>query len=86
MPGAVWQLLCDANEPYEVPDEPLTLTSFVAGPQIEMYQEHLAVEATLPDMPLFLRQDRYVNLPLQRTYDTAFHGTPEFWRDVLEAR
>jgi hypothetical protein len=44
----------------------------------------MAVGAALPDMPLFLRPDRYVNIPLERTYQEAFAGMPVFWRDVLE--
>ena len=35
-------------------------------------------------MPLFLRPDRYVNVPLEPTYQAAYQGMPAFWRDVLE--
>ena len=51
-----------------------------------MYLEHLAVGAALPAMPLFLRPDRYVDVPLEPTYQTAYRGMPAFWRDVLEGR
>jgi hypothetical protein len=44
------------------------------------------VGAALPDMPLFLRPDRYVNVPLATTYDAAYRGMPAFWRGVLEGR
>jgi hypothetical protein len=37
-------------------------------------------------MPLFLRPDRYINAPLEATYQFAYEGMPEFWRDVLEGR
>ena len=65
-------------------DEPLTLASYAAGMQIEVYLEHLAVGAALPDMPLFVHPDRYINVPLEATYQAAYRGMPAFWRDVLE--
>lgn len=74
-------------EPYELPpDDPLTLASYVAGPQVDAYLEHLAIGASLPEMPLFLRPDRYVNVPLEATYQAAYEGVPAFWRGVLEGR
>lgn len=30
--------------------------------------------------------DRDINVPLEATYQAAFHGLPSFWRDVLEGR
>jgi hypothetical protein len=38
----------------------------------------------LPEMPLFLHSDRYINVPLEPTYEAAYGGMPAFWRDVLE--
>jgi hypothetical protein len=35
-------------------------------------------------MPLFLRRDRYVGVPLEATYQAAFDGMPGFSREVLE--
>jgi hypothetical protein len=51
---------------------------------VEIYLEHVAVGAALPQMPLFLRPDRYVNVPLEPTYQAAYRGLPAFWRAVLE--
>lgn len=74
-----------SDEPYELPhDEPLTLASYAAGPRVEVYLEHLAVGANLPEMPLFIHSERYVNVPLESTYQAAYRGMPAFWRDVLE--
>ena len=80
------RLECD--EAYDLPaGEPLTLAAYAAGiEEIEMYIEHLAVGTTLPDMPLFLQQDRYINVPLEDTYMEAYRGMPTYWRDVLEGR
>jgi hypothetical protein len=85
--GTLRQRLEQSDEPYDLPaDEPLTLASYAAGPQVEIYLEHLAVGASLPEIPLFLRPDRYVNVPLEPTYQAAYAGMPAFWRDVLEGR
>jgi hypothetical protein len=85
MHAAIWERL-DAEE-YLLPQEtPLTLASYAAGHSITAYIEHRAVGEPLPDMPLFLTSERYVNLPLASTYETAFQGMPDFWRDVLEGR
>ena len=87
MHGAICQRLEQSNEPYDVPAEaPLTLASFAAGPRVEVFAEYLAVGAVLPDMPLFLRPDRYVNAPLESTYQAAYRGVPAVWRDVLVGR
>jgi hypothetical protein len=81
----IMQRLAQSDEPYDLPmDEPLTLASYAAGASIEAYAEHLAVGAALPEMPLFLRPDRYVNVPLESTYHAAFRGMPAYWRNVLE--
>jgi hypothetical protein len=85
--GVVRQRLDQSDEPYDLPaDEPLTLASYAAGPQVKVYLEHLAVGASLKEMPLFLRPDRYVNVPLEATYQAAYRGMPAFWRDVLEGQ
>jgi hypothetical protein len=87
MHGVIRQRLEQSDEPYDLPaEEPLTLAAYAAGAEVEMYLEHVAVGATLPEMPLFLRPDRYVNVPLEATYEAAYRGVPAFWRDVLEGR
>jgi hypothetical protein len=87
MHGVLLQRLGQSDEPYDLPaDEPLTLAGYAAGPQVEVYLEHVAVGAALPDMPLFLRPDRYVDVPLGPTYQAAYGGMPAFWREVLEGQ
>ena len=81
--GAVWNQFDEA--PYDLPvTEPLTLASYAAGPPATAYVEHLAVGSSLPEMPLFLHSSRYVPVPLETTYQTAYRGVPRFWRDVVE--
>lgn len=83
--GAVWNQFDEG--PYDLPvAEPLTLAAYAAGTPVKAYLEHLAVGNPLPDMPLFLVSDRYIPVPLEVTYQTAYRGVPAFWRDVLEGR
>lgn len=49
-------------------------------------EQQVAAGAPLPEMPLFPRSDRYIGVPLEATYQAAYHGMPEFWREVLEGR
>ena len=85
MHGAILRELNSLAEPYDLPPtEPLTLASYVAEPPFEIYLEHLAVGSPLPEMPLFLTSERYVNVPLETTYQAAYRGMPAFWREVLE--
>jgi hypothetical protein len=82
---AILHRLEDSDQPYDLPaDEPLTLASYCAGQPLEIYLDHLAVGGTIPEMPLFLNPDRYINVPLEATYASAYVGMPAFWREVLE--
>jgi hypothetical protein len=75
MHGIIWQRLEDSEQAYDLPPaEPLTLASYLAGPRLDVYLEHVAVGAPLPDMPLFLRPDRYIDVPLETTYTAAYRG------------
>ena len=53
---------------------------------MDAYVDYVTVGAALPESPLFLHPERYVSVPLERTYQAAFSGMPKFWRDVLEGR
>jgi hypothetical protein len=85
MHEAVRERMLPEGDPYELPaDAPLTLASYAAGPKVHVFLQHLAVGAPLTDMPLFFRPDRYINVPLEATYRSAYQGMPAFWRNVLE--
>jgi hypothetical protein len=85
--GAILEQVDAAAEPYDMPEgEPATLASYSAGPPVDLYTEHAAVGARLPDMPLFIQPDRYVTVPLELTYVAAYSGVPGYWRAVLEGR
>lgn len=81
--GAIWAEFSDS--PFELPaDELLTLAAYSAGPRKRAYVEPTAVGRELIDMPLFLEEDIYVNVPMESTYRAAYCGVPRRWRVVLE--
>jgi hypothetical protein len=82
--GAVWAYFDKAT--YEPPaTNPLMLAAYAwDGQEPEAFLEPTAVGHPLIDMPLFLTAERYVNVPLETTYQAAYIGMPEFWREVLE--
>jgi hypothetical protein len=86
--GAVWERYGSApDESEEIPGAtPMTIASYVARPLAEAYVEYLAVGEELPEMPLFLQVDAYVNVPLEPTYTTAHRGLPLYLREVLDGR
>jgi hypothetical protein len=83
--SSIWEQLTTAakNEPA---GKPLTLVAYTAGEATAAYVEPVAVGDELPDMPLFLDPDHYVNAALERTYREAYRGVPGFYREILEAK
>jgi hypothetical protein len=83
--GAVWERLMAGS--YQTPEErPLTLASYAARRTITAYVEPICVGSPLIDMPLFLRPEHYIPVPLEMTYTSAWSGVPERWRRVIEGR
>ncbi|MEX2173428.1 MAG: DUF4058 family protein [Pirellulaceae bacterium] len=66
------------------PAKPLTQVSYLARSGRRGYAQPLAVGDALTEMPLFLRKDRYVNVPLEETYSSAFASVPKHLRAILE--
>jgi hypothetical protein len=73
----------DLGELIAPPGKPLMIGAFNA--HIELWAEPLAVGDALPDLPIFYREDRFVNIPLAATYAAAWEATPKRWRKVIEA-
>ena len=72
------------DKPFALPpDRPLTLVSYLSAERKRAYVEPVAVGRELPDMPLFLTPERYVNVPLERTYLEAWNEVPQRWQRVL---
>ena len=63
-----------------------TLASYAAMGKGEFraYVQPVAVGDALPAMPLFLTPDWYVNVPLEPTYQEAWHRFPKQLRGLLE--
>ena len=60
------------------------IVMYVEHPQLEHPQlEHPQQDAQLPEMPIFLNAEYYVNVPLEATYIEAWHGMPAFWKKVI---
>ena len=80
----IWRSYDD--EPYCVTSEkPVIVAAYQAG-RPRAFLEPLAIGSALPDMPLFLDDDGYVNVPLEATYSAAYASMPERWRCVIEGR
>ena len=80
----IWRSYDD--EPYcATSEKPVILAAYQAG-RPRAFLEPLALGSVLPDMPLFLDDDGYVNVPLEATYSAAYASMPERWRCVIEGR
>lgn len=79
----IWQEVDGHKVPLD-PQKPLTLAAYVSDEEITSYVEKVAVGMVLPDMPLFLNEVRYVNVPLEATYMEAYRGVPRQIKEKLE--
>lgn len=79
---AIWSKMTEYDLPL-LDNKPLTVASYSCGVTRQAFVEAVAVGDVLPDMPLFLQTDRYVPVPLETTYQSAFDALPKRWRDVL---
>jgi hypothetical protein len=73
--------------PIVTDEEPYTLLSLHcpdSGDLIRGYANTVARNQPLPEMPLFLSEDYYVNVPLEATYMRAWDELPEPWREIVE--
>lgn len=66
------------------PEKPRTFSAHFSDEEITSYVENVALGMTLPDMPLFLNEVRYVNVPLEPTYMNAYRGLPSHIKSPLE--
>jgi len=81
--SAIWEDLTGEIE--GAADKPLTLVAYATGLETTAYIEPVAVGDSLPDMPLFLDPEQYIEVPLDATYRAAYRGVPAFYREILEA-
>lgn len=80
---ALWDVFTD--DEFELPaDKPLTLAAYQAEPTLTAYVEPVAVGDRLPDMPLFLEGEAYINVPLEETYQTTWNVLPAELRNLVD--
>lgn len=71
---------------YTLPsDKTLTLVSYVAGKKETAYIQPVAVGELLPDLILFLTEERYVLVPLEVTYSAVFEELDDRTKAKLTA-
>jgi len=83
-PEGIHAAFWGTGTPTVTPAEPLSLSAYRAGAKPRAYFEPVAVGGTLPDFPLFLTSELYVNVPLEATYQSAWRGVPQRWKRVIE--
>ncbi len=80
---AIWDAITD--EPFELPENrKLTLAAYQAAPVKTAFVEPFAVGSIIPDMPLFLHNDFYINVPLEAAYMDTWNVLPQLLRDLVQ--
>jgi Protein of unknown function (DUF4058) len=67
-------------------NEPLTMVSYESGDVVRAYTETLAVGDRLPQLPLFLAPEFYIQLPLEEMYQAAWRVCPAVGNGSLHPR
>jgi Protein of unknown function (DUF4058) len=80
--AAIWSQVDDHDFPLP-PERPLTLVAYACSLITQAYIETIAVGEKLPDMPLFLEPDVYVDVPLEATYQSAWDTVPPRWQRAI---
>jgi hypothetical protein len=81
---AIWDEFED--EPLEVPPgKPLTVASYIGGDLPTAYVESVGVGDTLPSLPIFLSETRYIPAPLEATYLQAWAVFPTLLKELIDS-
>jgi hypothetical protein len=80
------QIESDSVVPATTKEEPLSFTSLRVSDHVSGFVELSAVGQNVPTMPLFLNSERYVNVPLNESYEQAWTSLPRPWQEILESR
>lgn len=82
--GAVWSFY-DTRPVTPLSDAPLMFASYLGrSGEPEAFLEPAAVGQVIPPMPLFLTVERYINVPLEATYQDAFNAMSADDRQYVE--
>jgi hypothetical protein len=80
---AIWDEITD--EPFALPDDRrLTLAAYQAAPIKTAYVAPFAVGQPIPEMPLFLHNNFYINVPLEQTYMDTWAVLPQLLRGLVQ--
>ena len=85
-PQGLHKLIWDEilEEAFALPaDKPLTLAAYSAGTVKLACVEPVAVDDILPEMPLFLEPERYIQTPLEPTYLITWNACPGPFREAV---
>lgn len=85
-PEGIHAAFWSAGTPTVTAAEPLSVSAYRAGSKPRAYFEPVTVRGTLPDFPLFLTPELYVNVPLETTYQSAWRGVPQRWKRGIEGK
>jgi hypothetical protein len=65
-------------------EHPLTAAAYIGGgTDVEAFVAHFAVGEPIPQMPLFLTRENYVDVPLEATHMAAWEDVPPQYQEVL---
>lgn len=64
--------------------QPFGVSSYCAEANPTAYFQPVGLNEVLPEMPLFLTTQHYINVPLEETYMKTWSDLPRRWRDVLQ--
>lgn len=79
----IWEQVND--EPFLLPpDRPLTCASYQASPTKTAWIEPISVGMELPVMPLFLKGQAYINLPLESSYQETWGFLPKELKRLVD--
>jgi len=82
--GRIWSELGEAA-PAWPESKPYTTVSYAAAGEIQAYAQPYGLGDLIPDLPLFLKPDFHVSVPLEKTYMEAFRTLPAHLREKLES-
>jgi len=81
MHSAIWNELGQSDEKSSLKQP--SIVAYSNGETISAYVDPVEVGKALPDMPLFLSEDKYVSVPLNSTYRHSYNGVVGKFRRVV---
>lgn len=86
-PQGIHKAITDEFEekPFDAPPgKPLIVAAYVGGDIPTAYVEPVGVGDSLPSLPIFLSETRYIPAPLEATYEEAWAVFPAMLKKLIE--